>query len=81
MALTHFLTFASEAELLTLVGAGFWLVALVALFADRRRTRREPITRLNKVGWMPWTAIFMACMIIGGGLLALALPRALFGGD
>ena len=79
MPFHHFLTFASDAELLALVGAGFWLVALVALFADRRRTRREPMTRLNKVGWVPWTAIFMGCMIIGGGLLALALPKALFG--
>ena len=80
MALTHFLTFANEAELLALAGAGFWLMALFALLADRLRSRREPVTRLDRVGWMPWTAIFMACMIIGGGLLALALPKALFGG-
>ena len=79
MPFHHFLTFASDAELLALAGAGFWLVALAALIGDRLRARREP-TRLDRVGWMPWTTIFMISMIIGGGLLALALPKALFGG-
>lgn len=78
-ALHDFLTFASDAELLALAGAGFLVFALLAMLADRRRTQREP-TRLDRVGWVPWTAIFMASMIIGGGLLALALPKALFGG-
>lgn len=80
MQFAHFLTFASEAELVALAGAGFLVLAGLAMLADRRRARREPMTRLNKVGWVPWTAIFMACVIVGGGLLALALPKALFGG-
>lgn len=80
MQFAHFLTFASEAELLALTGVGFLVVAGLAMLADRRRAQREPMTRLAKVGWVPWTAIFMACMIIGGGLLALTLPKALFGG-
>jgi len=78
-ALTDYLTFASEADLLTLAGFGFLALAMLALLGDRRRTRRERVGRLDRVGWVPWTAIFMACMIIGGGLLALSLPRALFG--
>ena len=36
------------------------------------------LNRLDRGGFMPWTAIFLACAIIGGGLLALSLPAALF---
>lgn len=72
-----FLTFASEADMMALVGAGFWFLAGLALVGDRLRARRERLNRLDRVGWMPWTTIFMACAIIGGGLLALSLPAAL----
>lgn len=74
-----FLTFASEADLVALTGAGFLMFAGLALLADKLRARRERIDRLDSVGWMPWTAIFLGCGIIGGGLLALSLPTALFG--
>ena len=72
------LTFASEADMMALAGAGFWLLAGLALLGDRLRARRERLDRLDRVGFMPWTAIFLACAIIGGGLLALSLPAALF---
>lgn len=71
----EFLLFASDAAILALWGAGFWLFAGIALLAEKRRGRRETIEKLDKVGWMPWTTIFMACVIIGGGLLALSLPQ------
>lgn len=74
-----FLTFASEADMVALAGAGFMLLALLALLGDRMRARRERLDRLDRVGWVPWTTIFVACAIIGGGLLALSLPPALFG--
>ena len=70
------LIFATEAEMVALLGAGFLVLAAVALFADKRRSKRKNI---NRVGFMPWTAIFMGSMIIGGGLLALALPRVIGG--
>lgn len=74
-----FLLFASDADLIALWGAGFLLLALLALAGDRRRLRRERMDRLDRVGWVPWTPLFLACAVIGGGLLAVALPQALFG--
>lgn len=70
------LLFASEADLLALAGAGFLLLAGIALVADRVRTRRR---KLERVGFVPWTPIFLACMIIGGGLLALTMPQVIAG--
>lgn len=74
-----FFTFASEAELVALAGAVFVALALFALLGERMRVRRKRLDRLDQVGWVPWTMIFMASAIIGGGLLALSLPAALFG--
>lgn len=65
--------------MMALAGTSFWLLAGLALLGDRLRARRERLDRLDRVGFMPWTAIFLACAIIGGGLLALSLPAALFG--
>ncbi len=76
MDIAKALIFASEAEIVALWGAGFLLLAVVALFADKLRSKRKNI---NRVGFMPWTAIFMGSMIIGGGLLALTLPRVIGG--
>jgi len=70
------LLFASEADLLALAGAGFLLLAGIALVADRVRTKRST---LERVGWVPWTPIFLGCMIIGGGLLALTMPQVIAG--
>ena len=79
MAWLSYLTFATEAEMVAMTGAGFILLALTALFMDKRRSSRRSIDRLEKVGFMPWTAIFLGSMIIGGGMLALALPRVIGG--
>ena len=76
-AITDYLTFASEADLLMLAGIGFMAASMLALLGDKRRSRRERMDSLDRVGWVPWTAIFMACMIIGGGLLALSVPRVI----
>lgn len=49
-----------------LVGSG--VVALLALFADRRRTGRR---RIDRVGFMPWGTISLAA--IGATLILAAL--------
>lgn len=68
------LRFASDAELMALVACGFLLLAALAGVMERRRLKRVDIQR---VGWVPWLGIFIGCMIIGGGLLALSLPKVL----
>lgn len=76
MDVIRYLTFASDAELLAIAGLASWLVAAFALVAERRRTKRA---RLDRVGLMPWTGIFLSFAVLGGGLLFLAMP-ALLGG-
>ncbi len=70
MEIAHFLTFASEAEIVGLWGIACVAIAAIAGLADVRRTRRAAIDR---VGWMPWRAIFLASAMIGAGLIALSL--------
>ena len=65
-----FLTFASEAETAGLWGLALLAMAIVAGVLERRRLRRASIDR---VGWMPWFAISFVCMILGAGLVALAV--------
>lgn len=74
-----FILFASDAELMALWGAGFVVLALAALWLERRRNRQDPLQRINRVGWVPWTSLFMLSLLIGGGLLAYSLPTVLFG--
>ncbi|WP_247710458.1 hypothetical protein [Qipengyuania huizhouensis] len=72
----EFLTFASEADMIALWGASFLLCAGFALVMERRRARRAQI---DGVGWMPWTGLFLICAVIGGGLLAVAIPGIIRG--
>ena len=71
-----FLTFASDADILALWGAAFLVLAGLALVMERRRNRRAG---LHGVGWMPWTGLFLTCVVVGGGLLAVAVPGMLQG--
>ena len=75
--LFHRLLLASDATLMALAGIAFWLLAGVALLMERRRVRKRPIHRLEAVGWVPWTPIFVGCAIIGGGILAMSAPVVL----
>lgn len=75
--LFHSLLFASDAALMALVGVGFWLFAALALVLERRRVRKRNLARLERVGFMPWTALFLASVVIGGGMLAMSLPVVL----
>lgn len=62
--------------MLALVGAGFVAFGLFANAMERRRVRRASI---DKVGWVPWLGLFMACTVIGGGLLMIAVPSIMRG--
>ena len=76
MAEPDFLLFASDAELATFWGGLFLLIALICMLMERRRYRRREI---NRVGWMPWTGLFLVFAVFGGGLLALSVPVILRG--
>ncbi|MBX7483666.1 hypothetical protein [Qipengyuania qiaonensis] len=71
-----FLLFASDAELAAYWGGALVLMALLCMFMERRRMNRSEI---NRVGWMPWTGLFLTFAVIGGGLLAMAVPAMLQG--
>jgi hypothetical protein len=73
------LLFASDAEVVGMWGAGFLAAAVLVLVMDRRRHRRDRLGAPDRVGWMPWTGLFLLCTILGGGLLAAALPGILRG--
>ncbi|MXP45303.1 hypothetical protein [Allopontixanthobacter sediminis] len=76
MSVHEFLTFASEADIVGLWGLAMLVLAVVSLIAERRRMKR---TRIDRIGWVPWTNIFMISAIIGMGLLALAAKGILAG--
>ena len=76
MAEPDFLLFASDAELAAFWGGTFLLIALICMGMERRRSRRREI---NRVGWMPWTGLFLVFAVFGGGLLALSVPVILRG--
>lgn len=71
-----FLTFASDADIMALWGTAFVALGLLANYAERRRMRRA---RIDRLGWVPWVPIFLACLVIGGGLLAFSLPKVIAG--
>lgn len=66
--------FASDAELLALWGAGMLALAAFCSLMERRRMKRAQI---NRIGWVPWTGLFLTFAVIGGGLLAVAVPAML----
>ena len=72
--LHEFLLFGSDAVWLAITGACLLALAGLAMFMDRRRLRRG---RIDDVGWMPWTGLFLFAAVCGGGMLALAAPALL----
>ncbi len=70
----NFLIFASEAEQLALLGMLCWMIAAIALLADRRRQARKQV---DKIGWVPWTGLFLCFAVLGGGLIFMAMPSIL----
>ena len=64
-----FILFASDATLTALAGGAMLAVASAALLGERRRLRR---TRIDAVGWMPWTTLSVLATFAGLSLLAMA---------
>lgn len=67
------LLFASDADLLALTGGMLLLIAAMSLIMDRRRHNRDRIAAADRVGWMPWTLVFLAGAMAGLGLIAASL--------
>lgn len=75
----RWLLFASDAALVALWGGAFLAFAALALAMDRRRHKRDRIGAPDRVGWVPWTAVFLICAVMGAGLLAASLPGLMRG--
>jgi hypothetical protein len=69
----------SDAAQLAWLGAACWVFALFATLMERRRGRLRNVARLEQVGWVPWTALFLLAAMLGAGLLALSLPGLMKG--
>lgn len=74
--LTEELLFASTAEWAAIGGVLFLLLAAITRYGERRRMQRE---RIDRVGWVPWTGLFLVFSVLGLTLLALGLPGLLKG--
>jgi hypothetical protein len=74
MELASRLALASDAAQYSVLGAALWVIAGLAAAMEWRRSRSRSVERLEQVGWMPWTGIFLTCAMIGGGFLAMSLP-------
>lgn len=69
----------SDAAQLAWAGGALWVLAGVAALMERRRAKRRDVARLEQVGWVPWTSLFMLAAIAGGGCLAMSLPAVMKG--
>ena len=67
----------SDAQQLAIVGGLFWVLAALCSLMEWRRNRNRDVARLERVGFMPWTTLFVLFAIIGGGCLAMSLPVVL----
>ena len=67
----------SDAAIFALIGVGFFVLAGICLLMEARRNKTRSLERLERVGWVPWTPLFVACAMIGGGILAMSLPVVL----
>jgi hypothetical protein len=69
----------SDAAQLAATGAALWVLAGFAALMERRRVKSRNLDRLEQVGWVPWTGLFMLAAMLGGGCLAMSLPVVLKG--
>ena len=75
-AMHEFITFASQAKMLAIWAGGLIALAVLAAIMERRRMRRREI---NRVGWVPWTGLFLTSAVLAAGLLAVAVPALVRG--
>lgn len=68
--MSEFLLQAWDFHIWALIAPIAALVALASIIADRRRQRR---TRIEQVGFMPWTGISVAAVLVTLVSLALAI--------
>lgn len=61
----------SDAAQLAIYGGLFWVLAGFFALMERRRQKARDLARLEQVGWVPWTTLFMLAAILGGGMLAI----------
>ena len=71
------IAFASDAVQMALAGLALWVFAGFCLIMERIRNARRSLETLEKVGWVPWTPLFVGAAIMGGGCLAFSLPVVL----
>lgn len=69
----------SDAAQLAWLGGALWAFAAFASVMERRRARARHMARLEAVGWIPWTTLFVLAATSGAGILAMALPLVLKG--
>ena len=69
----------SDAAQLVWAGAGLWVLAAIFTLMERRRTRARNLAKLEKVGWVPWTTLFVLAAMAGAALMTAALPSLIKG--
>lgn len=69
----------SDAAQLAFAGAGLWALAVGFTLMERRRARARSLSKLEKVGWVPWTTLFVLAAMSGAALLTAALPALVKG--
>lgn len=69
----------SDAAQLAWTGGACLVFAVFASVMEWRRQRARDLARLERVGWVPWTGLFLLSAMLGAGLLALALPAVMKG--
>ena len=68
MKLPDAVLFASDAEIALFTGAAVLVLAALTNLAERRQIRRA---RIDQVGWVPWTGLFLMLMVVGVTLIVL----------
>lgn len=69
----------SDAAQVATLGGMLWVFAGFAAVMERRRAKMRSMARLEQVGWVPWTTLFMLAAMLGGGCLAMSLPVVIGG--
>lgn len=69
----------SDAAQVAWAGGACLAFALFASLMEWRRTRTRNLARLEQVGWVPWTGLFVLSAMLGAGLLAMSLPAVIKG--